>query len=178
MRGTRSSSGSCRWWAPSRGSTGCRRPTATTSARPCGCGSSSTSARCASRRPSRAGSVRRPATSACASSRSRGRTRPSTPRRTGSSTGVVDDVAGDDLVALERRQALREALAELPGARRELLLLLLADPPVGYAEISERLGIPVGSIGPTRARAFDQLRKTRALRAPRRGAGHGAELTT
>lgn len=94
----------------------------------------------------------------------RGRTRPADPQGDRVLDGVVDDVAGDDLVAVERRQALREALAELPAARRELLLLLMADPPVGYAEISERLGIPIGSIGPTRARAFEQLRRTHALR--------------
>ncbi|WP_148615253.1 RNA polymerase sigma factor [Nocardioides rubriscoriae] len=93
----------------------------------------------------------------------RGRTRPADPQEDRVLDGVVDDVAGDDLVAVERRQALREALAELPAARRELLLLLLADPPVGYAEISERLGIPIGSIGPTRARALEQLRRTQAL---------------
>jgi RNA polymerase sigma factor (sigma-70 family) len=79
--------------------------------------------------------------------------------------GVTDDVAGNDLLAAEQRQALRDGLAELPAARRELLLILLADPPVPYADISERLGIPVGSIGPTRARALEQLRSTRALRA-------------
>ena len=43
--------------------------------------------------------------------------------------------------------------------------MLTADPPIPYADISERLGIPVGSIGPTRARALDQLRNTNALRA-------------
>lgn len=94
----------------------------------------------------------------------RGRTRPADPQEDRVLDGVVDDVASDDLVAVERRQALREALAELPAARRDLLLLLMADPPVGYAEISERLGIPIGSIGPTRARAFEQLRRTQALR--------------
>ncbi|MEO9324057.1 sigma-70 family RNA polymerase sigma factor [Nocardioides sp. C4-1] len=93
----------------------------------------------------------------------RGRTRVADPQDARVLDAVTDDVAGDDLVAAERRQALREALAELPAARRELLLLLLADPPLAYAEISARLGIPIGSIGPTRARALDQLRKTRAL---------------
>jgi DNA-directed RNA polymerase specialized sigma24 family protein len=55
-------------------------------------------------------------------------------------------------------------MLELPEARRELLLLLLADPPLSYDEISARLGIPRGSIGPTRARALEQLRESRALR--------------
>ncbi len=74
------------------------------------------------------------------------------------------DAIDDELLAAERRQALREALAELPAGRRDLLLLLLTDPPLGYEEISSRLGIPIGSIGPTRARALEQLRRTRALR--------------
>ncbi|MCX6399686.1 MAG: sigma-70 family RNA polymerase sigma factor [Propionibacteriales bacterium] len=94
----------------------------------------------------------------------RGRVRPVDPQDHGGLDAVEDDIADDDLLAAERRQLLREALAELPEGRRELLLLLLADPPVGYEQISERLGIPIGSIGPTRARALDQLRRTRALR--------------
>ncbi|TWG95378.1 RNA polymerase sigma factor (sigma-70 family) [Nocardioides sp. J9] len=97
----------------------------------------------------------------------RGRTRPVDPQDDvagGGLDAVEDDRAEVDLLAAERRQLLREALEELPAARRELLLLLLEDPPVGYEEISRRLGIPIGSIGPTRARALDQLRRTRALR--------------
>lgn len=84
--------------------------------------------------------------------------------------GSLDEIPNegevDDLVlAAERAQALRDGLAELPAQRRELLELLVADPPVSYAEISSRLGIPIGSIGPTRARALAQLRNTRAVRA-------------
>ncbi|GAA4082494.1 RNA polymerase sigma factor (sigma-70 family) [Nocardioides kongjuensis] len=94
----------------------------------------------------------------------RGRVRPVDPQDASGLDAVVDDVAGTDLLAAESRQLLREALAVLPEARRALLLLLLADPPVGYEEISRRLGIPVGSIGPTRARALEQLRRTPALR--------------
>lgn len=71
----------------------------------------------------------------------------------------------DDLVAAgERARALRAALAELSPRRRELVLLLLHDPPLAYDEIGRRLGIPTGSIGPTRARAFAQLRGSQALR--------------
>jgi RNA polymerase sigma factor (sigma-70 family) len=73
------------------------------------------------------------------------------------------DVA-DGVLALERQQALRAALAELPDDRREMLTLLLTDPPVPYREISRRLGVPIGSIGPTRARALSQLRNSNALR--------------
>jgi RNA polymerase sigma factor (sigma-70 family) len=73
----------------------------------------------------------------------------------------------DELVREERHRALLAGLAELPEDRRELLLLLLEDPPPSYAEISRRLGMPVGSIGPTRARALDHLRSTGALTALR-----------
>jgi RNA polymerase sigma factor (sigma-70 family) len=85
----------------------------------------------------------------------------------GGSFPDADDAAAavdDELLAAERRQALRDGLAELPAGRRDLLLLLLTDPPLGYEEISNRLGIPIGSIGPTRARALEQLRRTRSLR--------------
>jgi RNA polymerase sigma factor (sigma-70 family) len=94
----------------------------------------------------------------------RGRVRAVDPQAEHGLDAVVPDTAEADLLGAERRQLLREALAELPAARRELLLLLLADPPVAYEEISRRLGIPIGSIGPTRARALEQLRRTRALR--------------
>lgn len=67
------------------------------------------------------------------------------------------------LLSSEMLQALRDGLASLPEARRELLLLLLHDPPIPYQQISALLGIPVGSIGPTRARALDQLRRCPAL---------------
>ena len=77
-----------------------------------------------------------------------------------------DDTALDEaLLREERAQALRDGLAELPAARRELLEMLMTDPPLSYDEISAKLGIPKGSIGPTRARALEQLRNTRAMRA-------------
>jgi RNA polymerase sigma factor (sigma-70 family) len=70
-----------------------------------------------------------------------------------------------DLLRDERRRALLEAFAELPTRDRDLLALLVADPPIAYAEISARLGMPVGSIGPTRARVLAKLRATPALAA-------------
>ncbi len=79
---------------------------------------------------------------------------------------VGDDAALDEgLIREERAQALRDGLQELPAGRRELLELLMTDPPISYDEISAKLGIPKGSIGPTRARALEQLRNTRAMRA-------------
>jgi len=71
----------------------------------------------------------------------------------------------DDLLRAERRQMLRDGLDELLPRQRELLLLLTADPPVTYQEISRRLNIPIGSIGPTRARYLERLRATSAMRS-------------
>lgn len=62
------------------------------------------------------------------------------------------------LLAAERAQVVRDALAHLPSQCQQLLGLLMADPPVTYAEISDQLGLPVGSIGPTRKRCLAKLR--------------------
>lgn len=62
------------------------------------------------------------------------------------------------LLANERAQAVRKALARLPRHWQQLVELLMADPPASYAEISDQLGVPVGSIGPTRGRCLDRLR--------------------
>jgi len=43
--------------------------------------------------------------------------------------------------------------------------MLAADPPLPYIEISARLGIPVGSIGPTRRRYLDRMRRHPAVAA-------------
>jgi RNA polymerase sigma factor (sigma-70 family) len=85
----------------------------------------------------------------------------------GHAMGLLHEVNDMDegMMRDERSQALRDALLELSPGRRELLTLLLADPPLSYDEISNRLGIPIGSIGPTRARALEQLRNTDAMRA-------------
>jgi DNA-directed RNA polymerase specialized sigma24 family protein len=62
------------------------------------------------------------------------------------------------LLADERAGEVREALARLPWHWQRLLELLMADPPASYAEISDQLGLPVGSIGPTRGRCLARLR--------------------
>jgi RNA polymerase sigma factor (sigma-70 family) len=67
--------------------------------------------------------------------------------------------ADQELLAAERRAALREALLDLPSGAQRLIGLLLEDPPLPYAEISVRLGIPVGSIGPNRSRYLDKMRR-------------------
>jgi RNA polymerase sigma factor (sigma-70 family) len=75
---------------------------------------------------------------------------------------VPDDqaqAAEQELLAAERHAALREAFTHLPPRDQRLIALLIEDPPVPYAQISAQLGIPVGSIGPSRARCLDKLRR-------------------
>jgi RNA polymerase sigma factor (sigma-70 family) len=76
----------------------------------------------------------------------------------------VDDRAIDEeILVAERNAALRAAFAELPGRCQQLLAMLISDPPHPYAEIHAKLGIPVGSIGPQRARCLDRLRRSKAF---------------
>lgn len=70
---------------------------------------------------------------------------------------------GAELVRAERHEALLAGLAELPARQRELLLLLMADPPLSYEVISQRTGIAHGGIGPSRSRALARLRQTAAV---------------
>ena len=78
----------------------------------------------------------------------------------------VDDTAIDqEILIAERNAALRAAIAELPPRCRQLLRMLMADPAYSYAEISATLHIPVGSIGPLRARCLGRLRRSSALSA-------------
>lgn len=62
------------------------------------------------------------------------------------------------LLADERAQAVRAAMSTLPARSQRMLELLMADPPVSYTEISDQLGVPIGSIGPTRGRCLESLR--------------------
>ena len=69
------------------------------------------------------------------------------------------DLADQGLLAAERHAALREAFDQLPPNGKQLISLLIADPPLPYADISAQLGIPVGSIGPNRSRYLDKMRR-------------------
>lgn len=82
----------------------------------------------------------------------------------------VESIAGEqawtaeqEVLAAERHAALQEALADLSPAGQRLMAMLVADPPVPYAEIAARLGMAVGSIGPIRARCLDRLRRHPAI---------------
>jgi RNA polymerase sigma factor (sigma-70 family) len=86
------------------------------------------------------------------------RTRPYDPLAEPPQLGATTSEPDEHLIRAARHQALLAGLAELPEHQRALLLLLIEDPPVPYAEISRRLHIKIGSIGPTRARALERLR--------------------
>jgi RNA polymerase sigma factor (sigma-70 family) len=82
--------------------------------------------------------------------------------------GLPDQRSGlaeQELLAAECHAALREAFSQLPSHGQQLITLLIADPPVPYADISAQLGIPVGSIGPTRSRYLDKMRRHPAIAA-------------
>ena len=76
----------------------------------------------------------------------------------------VDDAAIDEeILVAERNAALRAAFTELSARCQQLLSMLISDPPRSYAEIHAEIGIPVGSIGPQRARCLDRLRRSSAF---------------
>ena len=81
--------------------------------------------------------------------------------------------AEQQLLTAERHAALREALLDLPPECQRLIALLAADPPEPYAEISARLGIPVGSIGPTQGHGKVAFMQPEAALACAAGRGDG-----
>jgi RNA polymerase sigma factor (sigma-70 family) len=63
------------------------------------------------------------------------------------------------LLQADRAAALWSAFARLPARDQTLLSMLVADSEVSYKEIGTVLEMPVGSIGPTRGRAIERLRR-------------------
>lgn len=59
----------------------------------------------------------------------------------------------------ERDDMLREAFARLPQTDQKLLRLLVTEPVPSYEEIASSLNMPRGSIGPTRQRCLERLRR-------------------
>jgi RNA polymerase sigma factor (sigma-70 family) len=66
---------------------------------------------------------------------------------------------GTGLVEQERDDVLWQAFESLDPRDRALLRMLIADPRPSYEEISAALDMPIGSIGPTRARVLEKLRR-------------------
>lgn len=73
----------------------------------------------------------------------------------------IDELSPEEiLLRYERQHAIRRAIERLEERCRHLLQLLYYESSrPSYAEIAARLRIPVGSIGPTRARCLQKLRK-------------------
>ena len=65
---------------------------------------------------------------------------------------------GRGVMVEERDALLRRAFARLPQRSQTLLTMLSKVPAMSYRDVSEALDMPVGSIGPTRARCLDALR--------------------
>jgi RNA polymerase sigma factor (sigma-70 family) len=73
---------------------------------------------------------------------------------------ATEGLADQARVELERAQQAQEAMTALPERCRRLLqYLFYEDPSPDYAEIARREGIPIGSLGPTRARCLEKLRR-------------------
>ncbi|GHJ43440.1 RNA polymerase sigma factor [Catellatospora sp. TT07R-123] len=77
-------------------------------------------------------------------------------------TAVIEDE--DAAAHRSRLQHLWSAFEQLPARCQPLLRALMATPPPSYTDVAAAFAIPVGSIGPTRARC---LRHLRALLADR-----------
>jgi RNA polymerase sigma factor (sigma-70 family) len=75
-----------------------------------------------------------------------------------------DDVDGNAL-RVELIEAVRTGFAELDPECQRLLRLVASDPPLSYRDIEAIVQRPIGSIGPTRARCLEKLRRTAAIRA-------------
>jgi RNA polymerase sigma factor (sigma-70 family) len=79
----------------------------------------------------------------------------------------VRDEAPDTVeqAVIDRAQhdAVHSAVARLPQRQRSLLGAILRRPGVSYDELSQELGMPMGSIGPTRERALRRLRDDSTL---------------
>lgn len=85
----------------------------------------------------------------------------SSQRQRGDSRATLVDVRPHDeqLIDDELRAALARAFSRLPEEAQHLLRLLMQEPPLAYDDIAIRLGVPRGSIGPTRRRLLDRLRR-------------------
>jgi RNA polymerase sigma factor (sigma-70 family) len=69
--------------------------------------------------------------------------------------GVEEQVIDADTAA-----RLWQIVATLPPRGRTIMRALFADEPRPYAEVARATGIPIGSLGPSRARLIDRVRRT------------------
>lgn len=90
---------------------------------------------------------------------------------TGTEPETLDEVLdaeerGAEVHAMQalQTQEIQNAMKMMPERCRRLLDLLFFEEQLGYQEISDRVNIPIGAIGPTRARCLEKLRKILAER--------------
>ena len=82
-------------------------------------------------------------------------------RDDGTIDGLRDErgTVGSDLERAEREHQVRLALGAVSARCKRLLeALYYEDPTPSYGELSQRFGVPMGSLGPTRARCIERLR--------------------
>ena len=63
-----------------------------------------------------------------------------------------------EVVTLDDKAALWAAIARLPERCQRLLRIVAWEPRPDYSSVADTLGMPIGSIGPTRRRCLDKLR--------------------
>jgi RNA polymerase sigma factor (sigma-70 family) len=69
------------------------------------------------------------------------------------------------VAASDAARALWGIVAELPARQQRLLIALFRDELSSYDEVATQCAMPIGSIGPTRARALSQLQRKLTARA-------------
>jgi RNA polymerase sigma factor (sigma-70 family) len=83
------------------------------------------------------------------------------PRLTDGTLETVSEPSADPeqrVIDAHTTRTLRKLINELPPRQRTLIRMLFTDDPCSYATIAHITEIPLGGIGPTRARALRQLR--------------------
>ena len=74
---------------------------------------------------------------------------------------AIPDAGADSeqrLIMKDEQRELWEALRSLPGRCQKLLRIVAFVPRPDYDDVAARLGMPRGSVGPTRGRCLDKLR--------------------
>jgi RNA polymerase sigma factor (sigma-70 family) len=80
------------------------------------------------------------------------------------------------LLAAERDEGVRRGLQQLSPRCQQLLQLLMLDPPPSYEEVSAAMGIPIGSIGPTRGRCLSRLHEILAASGTAEPGGRSLDM--
>jgi RNA polymerase sigma factor (sigma-70 family) len=75
------------------------------------------------------------------------------------SLDLTEDVGVHRTILVEVRGAVGQALGRLKESDRQLVELLMVEDRPDYRAVSRQINRPVGSIGPTRQRIFERLRR-------------------